>query len=48
VGVAGQIGQHVLRPGERPLAIDEPLGRGVNTLRDESKRFEERPEVNRT
>jgi len=26
VGVAGQIGQHLLRPGERPLAIDEPLG----------------------
>ena len=27
VGVAGQIGQHLLRPGERPLAIDEPLVR---------------------
>jgi hypothetical protein len=26
VGVAGQIGQHLLRPGERPLAIDEPPG----------------------
>ena len=26
VGVAGQIGQHLLGPGERPLAIDEPLG----------------------
>jgi hypothetical protein len=26
MGVAGQIGQHLLRPGERPLAIDEPLG----------------------
>jgi hypothetical protein len=26
MGVAGQIGQHLLGPGERPLAIDEPLG----------------------
>jgi hypothetical protein len=26
VGVAGQIGQHLFRPGEWPLAIDEPLG----------------------
>jgi hypothetical protein len=27
VGVARQIGQHLLGPGKRPLAIDEPLGR---------------------
>ena len=26
VRVARQIGQHLLGPGERPLAIDEPLG----------------------
>src|SRR5258705_741311 len=26
VGVAGQIGQHLLGPGKRPLAVDEPLG----------------------
>src|ERR1700693_1126158 len=26
MGVAGQIGQHLLGPGERPLAIDVPLG----------------------
>lgn len=24
--VTAEVGQHLLRPGERPLAIDEPLG----------------------
>jgi hypothetical protein len=31
VGVAGQIGQHLLRPGERPLAAD--LARSCNDVR---------------
>ena len=26
VGVAGQVGEHGLRPGERPLGVDHPLG----------------------